>query len=287
MTRQPFTFFYAVTYTPGDGTATIADTPDGGYRPFDLVGDADDIVTPGQTVTFRDPSDGSTFTGTFLGEASDGVIVDAPGIYGGPVILTDVPDGGGLNHTQAVDDVDPYVVTCFLAGVLIATPDGARAVETLVEGDLVLTHDGRAAPLKWLFVQTVTTLFADPLRVGPVRVRAGALGNGLPERDLRLSADHALLVDGALVQAGALVDGVSVVRETELPERFCYYHVELADHALVLAEGVPAETFVDAVTRRRFDNWREYEARHGAGRRIDEMDLPRIKSARQRGARAA
>jgi hypothetical protein len=85
-----------------------------------------------------------------------------------------------------------------------------------------------------------------------------------------------------LVQAGALVNGTTITRRTRMPERFTYFHVELDDHALILAEGVPAETFVDNVTRRRFDNYAEYEALYGdLDRPIAELDLPRVKSARQ------
>jgi Hint domain len=53
----------------------------------------------------------------------------------------------------------------------------------------------------------------------------------------------------------ALVNGVSIVRERNVPERLTYYHVELDDHSLLLAENTPAETFVDNVDRLAFDNW--------------------------------
>lgn len=120
-----------------------------------------------------------------------------------------------------------------------------------------------------------------PTRVLPIRIRAGALGDSLPERDLLVSSDHALLIDNILVHAGALINGLSIVREADVPETFTYYHVELADHSLVLAEGVPAETFIDNVNRMAFDNWAEHEALHPEGAPIAEMELPRAKAHRQ------
>jgi hypothetical protein len=191
-----------------------------------------------------------------------------------------------LSFSRTVEPGDEFYTEettfiCFCAGVMIATPTGEVAVETLRPGDLVTTADGGAAPVKWLFVQTVCAPFVDPARAAPVRIAPGALGGGLPTRTLRISQDHALYLDGALVQAGALVNGGAIARETELPERFAYYHLELADHALILANGAPAETYIDNVSRRAFDNWREYEAIWGPGDPIKELDFPRVKSRRQ------
>lgn len=74
-------------------------------------------------------------------------------------------------------------------------------------------------------------------------------------RDLRVSPEHAIFMGDILVQAAALVDGVTVLREQSIPEQFTYCHVELASHELLLAEGVPAESFVDNVDRMHFHNW--------------------------------
>jgi hypothetical protein len=192
----------------------------------------------------------------------------------------------GATHSGAgVVTIDE--VSCFLAGTSIATPAGERAVETLGIGDVITTADGGTAPVRWIGRRTLHAdgetgyRFADPLVYQPIRIRAGALGDALPVRDLLVSMDHAVLIDGLLVQAGALVDGVCVIRESRLPESFTYYHIELADHALVLAEGVPAETFVDNVMRMGFDNWAEHEALYGNAPSIAEMPYPRVQSHRQ------
>jgi len=173
------------------------------------------------------------------------------------------------------------LVICFMAGTLIRTPDGEVAVETLKRGDLVLTAEGVAKPIAWLGLQTVSSLFSDPMRNWPIRIKAGALAENVPARDLFVSPDHALLVDGVLVHAGALVNESSIVRETQVPQSFTYYHVELDDHSLILAENVPAETFIDNVDRTHFDNWAEHEALYPQGKRINELPYPRVKSSRQ------
>jgi len=223
----------------------------------------------GQTISVNDGSM------TYYGYYQNGWVGISNGHY--YLLSNDAGLAGQIITIQTGD-----FTTCFLAGTHLATPDGPRRVEELRIGDLVLTADGCAAPVHWIGVQTIVPVFADPLRSFPVRIAAGALGPGMPRRDLLLSPDHALFLDGVLVQAGALLNGTTIVREREMPERFTYFHVELDDHALILAEGVPTETFVDNVTRRRFDNYAQYEALYGEDRGIiPEMALPRVKSARQ------
>jgi hypothetical protein len=170
---------------------------------------------------------------------------------------------------------------CFFPGTRVCTPSGEEAVENLAIGDLVTTIEGGAKQVRWVGRQTVSTKFADPLRVLPIRIRQGALGEKLPARDLLVSPDHALLIDGVLVHAGALANGTSITRERDVPEIFTYYHVELDDHALLLAEGVAAESFIDNVDRMNFDNWAEHEALYPSGYEVAEMPYPRAKSMRQ------
>ncbi|QLH38295.1 MAG: Hint domain-containing protein [Defluviicoccus sp.] len=170
---------------------------------------------------------------------------------------------------------------CLLEGTLVQTHDGERLVENLRAGDLVITADGTTAPIRWIGHTQTNRHQPDPLSILPIRIRAGALGENLPARDLLLSPDHAVFIDGTLVQAGALVNGRSVVREWNAPKSFNYYHVELEAHALILAEGAPVETFVDNVDRMSFDNWEEHLQQFGELESIPEMDYPRAKSARQ------
>lgn len=224
---------------------------------------------------------GSSTAWTVVGFSDGGIVGFAFGL--GNVLFTN-------DTTLSPGDVQPFdtgsLPVCFLAGTMIATPRGGVAVEDLAIGDIVCTAEGALRPVAWVGRQTCHVRFADPLRALPVQISRGALGDGLPRRDLCVSPDHALLVGGILVQAGALVNDTSIrrVAATSLPPRFVYYHVELEDHSLLLAEGVPAETFLDTVSRRRFDNFHEFEALYGtATAPIAEMALPRVKSARQLG----
>jgi len=173
------------------------------------------------------------------------------------------------------------IPVCFYPGTRIATPSGDVAVETLTAGDVVATADGRTATVRWMGRQTVSTRFGDPMRTLPIRIQAGALGENLPARDLLISPAHALMIDGVLVHAAALVNGTTVTREANVPEVFTYWHIETEGHQLVLAEGAPAETFVDNVDRENFDNWAEYVAIVGEGAQVAEMNAPRAKSHRQ------
>ncbi len=280
----------------GDGLVVIAqldDTPnsDGSYN----ITAAGGTAPGGLNITGLVPNeDGSDQKVWLNGQDGPNPVVD----FGGITVSTDgTPNGAGggapsdinifysagayFEDTTPPTQIGNPTVTCFLAGTLIRTPDGEVAVETLKRGDLVSTSDGRHVPVAWVGKQTVSQRFADPLRVLPIRIRAGALGDNVPTRDLLLSADHALLVDGVLIQAGALVNGSSIARETRVPETFVYYHVETEDHSLILAEGATAETFIDNADRLGFDNWAEHQALYPEGREMQEMQYPRAKSHRQ------
>ncbi|WP_165586915.1 Hint domain-containing protein [Pseudaestuariivita atlantica] len=173
-------------------------------------------------------------------------------------------------------------VTCFLPGTRIATPDGERAVETLKIGDLVKTADGTAVPVKWLGRQTVRTLMTATPKLEPVRIAKDALGPNVPHTDLTVTGDHGMIVDGHIINAAALVNGTTIrfLSLEEVEVDFVVYHVETEAHDVLLANGTPAETFIDYLGRRNFDNHDEYLALYGAERIIPELPQPRISSAR-------
>lgn len=90
------------------------------------------------------------------------------------------------------------------------------------------------------------------------------------------------MVDGVFTQANALINGISIYQVETMPEEFTYYHIELENHELIMAEGVEAETYIDNVSRETFDNYEEYVALYGEPtEEMNELDMPRAKSVRQ------
>ena len=81
-------------------------------------------------------------------------------------------------------------------------------------------------------------------------MRAGAFSEGAPRRDLLLSPDHAVYIDDVLIPIRYLVNGVSIVQQTV--DAVTYWHVELPEHDVLLAEGLPAESFLDTGANTRY-----------------------------------
>jgi hypothetical protein len=152
---------------------------------------------------------------------------------------------------------DGSFVVCFVAGTRILTARGEKPVESLRPGELVATLSGQGSPLKpVLFLgRRRIALAGNPhaAELAPVRIRAGALGENTPHRDLLVSPDHCLYLDGALVPARLLVNGGSIAVEKGLAE-VTYFHIELPAHDVVLAEGAAAESWLDAGNRSWFEN---------------------------------
>lgn len=165
------------------------------------------------------------------------------------------PNGTELTYAgegNAASTPFPY---CFCAGTMIAVPGGARAVESLVPGSIVMTDAG-PAPVRWTGVYRFDADYvaADP-RLRPVRI-SRALSPTMTG-DLRLSQQHRVLVTGsdvsllfgierALCPARALVDGDLVAVESE-PQPVAYHHILLDRHAVVFANGLGAETLLPSL----------------------------------------
>lgn len=155
----------------------------------------------------------------------------------------------------SVDDLTglqtSIVMPCFAQGSRIATATGEQAVENLRVGSLVRTLSGDWAPVVWIGRRQIDCMrHEEPGAVWPVCVQAGAFGPRLPARDLWLSPDHAVFAEGVLIPVKQLINGSSI-RQCSVAS-VTYYHIELPRHDVVLAEGLPVESYLDTGDRAAF-----------------------------------
>jgi hypothetical protein len=157
--------------------------------------------------------------------------------------------GGGAVITAANAEIPP----CFARGTRILTQAGYAPVETLRPGDIVITAAGRAVPLRWIGWRSIDLAdHSRPDSVRPIRIKAGAIADRIPARDIRLSPDHALLLEGQLVPVKYLVNNATIFRERDCLA-VTYYHLELDRHDVILAENLAAETYLDTGNRNIFN----------------------------------
>ena len=146
---------------------------------------------------------------------------------------------------------------CFLEGTRIDSEVGPLPVEALRPGELVWTVAGgkrSLRPIRWIGEREIDLArHPHPEGLHPIRIRANALGERLPQRDLLVSPNHCLLLEGQLIPAKLLINGMTIVQDCSF-KSVRYLHIELDSHDAVLAEGVPAETYLDVDNRRFFSN---------------------------------
>jgi hypothetical protein len=200
-----------------------------------------DGFASGDTLTIA----GFTATGSTV---VDGVVTIAS--TGAPLILSNAsgivvtPVAGGTEITA-----NPF---CFRAGTRIATEQGDRPIEHLKAGDLVRTASGRLRPIVWIGERRIDLArHPRPNAAAPIRVLADAFGPGLPSRDLYLSPNHGLFIEDVLIPVRALVNGTAI-RQEPATGTVHYLHIELDTHDIVLAENLPAETYLDVGDRSLF-----------------------------------
>ncbi len=118
----------------------------------------------------------------------------------------------------------------------------------------VLTASGAMRPIRWIGNRRIDLRrHADPSRVQPIRIRAGAFAPGRPSRDLYLSPDHAVFHDGRLIPIRLLINDATILADPRSPAVH-YFHVELGRHDILLADNLPAESYLDTGNRAMFAN---------------------------------
>ena len=190
-----------------------------------------------------------TLTCTGLGSSSTFVLQDAAS---NDFLFSNAPISIGDQEVVTTSGLQLYA-PCFAQGTRLYTPVGQVSVETLRVGDAISTASGRTAHITWIGQRVVNCQrHPRPRDVLPVRIRAHALAKGMPLADLVLSPDHAVAVDGGLIPARYLCNGATIVQETW--STVSYHHVEVDRHYIVLAEGLPVESYLDTGNRNAFAN---------------------------------
>ena len=278
--------------TPGTGGATGYDQTVVESAGAILLGGATldaslvDGFTPGagDTFTIINNETGDPVSGTFNGLA-EGAAFALDGDY-----FKISYDGGSNNQDVVLTDIGTS--PCYCPGTLIRTKYGNKRVEKLQIGDEVMTASGVARPIKWIGRRSYGGRFVMGRKdVLPVCIKAGALDDNVPRRDLWISPNHAMYfkdahLDGVLIEARDLINGVSIV-QAERANKVEYVHIELESHDVIIAEGALPETFIDDDSRGMFHNAHEYRtlytdapaalARYSAPRRDDGYEVEAIR----------
>ena len=153
-------------------------------------------------------------------------------------------------------------IICYLKGSKILTENGYKVVEDLKEGDLVvskgqilnnksyeLEEDFLLKPIEWIGKFNIYNFNTDSL---PICIQANALGENLPVEDLYVSPGHRILLDGKMICARDLVNGSTIFQDNN-NHNIEYYHFELPEHSVVIANGVLTESYLDLDTKSVFD----------------------------------
>lgn len=176
---------------------------------------------------------------------------DAGNPENGTVDFLDGP-GGAVIGSMTFENIE-HVIPCFTPGTLIATPRGEVTVQDLKIGDKVITRDNGLQAIRWIGRKTLSTAEVMLRKdLSPVLIRQGALGNGLPERDMKVSPNHRMLVasekaalyfeDHEVLVAAKHLTRMDGVERLE-PEAVTYVHVMFDRHEVILSDGTWSESF--------------------------------------------
>jgi hypothetical protein len=148
-----------------------------------------------------------------------------------------------------------------VSGTKVLTSQGEVAVQHLGVGDLVMTETGIASPIKGVgrvrLRKEPEALWSE--RAAPVRIAKSAISPGVPARDLYLSPEHSIFIDGCLIPIKHLVNGLSITQEMSALDVVEYFHLAFERHEVFYAEGVAVESLLIADAVKAANNFDWYE----------------------------
>lgn len=197
-----------------------------------------------------------TVTNTTTGEVGTLIVLgDGSNSPIGAASTINFAIGDVLTYSNfVVNGAEPYVgLVCLTAGTRIETEQGVMCIDALTEGDRVRTQDNGFQDVRWIGRRYLdrNALVANP-NFFPVRITAGALGDGLPICDLLVSRQHRMVASSKIAQRmfGQPEVLVAAIKLTELPGIFvdtdvqslAYFHLLFDQHEIIFAEGSPTES---------------------------------------------
>jgi hypothetical protein len=224
------------------------------------------INNGGDNVVLYDPTNDEYISATFNGDSLDDPTTTYSGFSGTATQVGAGEDFGndtdGESLQRASDGTDTFVSdgptpattnVCFTNGTEFDTADGARLIDGVKAGDTLRTLDHGIQTVKWVYAKTWSAQqIKDMPNLAPVVISAGALGQGLPRRDLRVSQQHRILVRGPIVLRMFDTSEVLIAAKHLLAVQgvyldqpvapVTYFHVMLKQHEILFAEGLPTES---------------------------------------------
>jgi len=279
-----FNYIYEVTLSGGTWTAgssysglftmTNIDSQNAGIETPPSVGD-DTVKITGD----NKPAKLSIAFYEGLGGPYRPIILGSDGKY---YLLSNSYIPGPPYNDGTFDDAANFTY-CYLKDTLILTPEGKKKIQELNINDEILNHDQKSIKIKWIGKQIINPVFAKLNKELPIKISANAIDINIPERDLFLSPDHSIFLEGLMINAKALVNGHTIYQVSEWKDDVEYYHIMTENHEIIYSEGVPSETLHlnDEIQLNKFIN--AYELKEAFPNRLfmERINLPFIQYPRQ------
>lgn len=168
--------------------------------------------------------------------------------------IFNIAKSGGTTLVGTSDGTN--LIICFLAGSMIHTPSGELAVERLSVGDEIVAYvDGKEMIRRVTWAGQarchVRPHLPDDEAGYPVRILENAIADGVPYKDMLITAEHCLFFDGKFVPVRMLVNSRSIFYDKSITS-YDYYHIETENHSIIMADGMLTESYLDTGNRRAF-----------------------------------
>ncbi|MEM7440268.1 MAG: Hint domain-containing protein [Pseudomonadota bacterium] len=260
---------FNITLSPGASPFQV-NLEDGSDDGFDEVNSADQLLTQPVTLDGVTYPIGSRILVNYGLEDANGFQLFSITIGAGnsgnndtTAVITNSPLVPGQQYTFIREfnvgrsEIPYATVACFVRGTQILTSGGEVAVEDLRAGDQVICKNGHPKTLRMVLSTDVDVakLQANP-KLRPIRIKAGALGPGLPARALWVSPQHRMLVSSVVAKRmfGTPEVLISATKLAPLPgvriddskRDLRYFHLVFDRHEIVFAESAPAESLLIA-----------------------------------------